>query len=93
MIKYLDKDQESPITKNNKLKLYTDGHDKFRDLFADIRQAKSSINVEYYTIYNDAIGNEFLKLLIQKAREGVQVRVLYDAWGSSGLQELVQPAD
>lgn len=32
LIKYLDKDQESPITKNNKLKLYTDGHDKFRDL-------------------------------------------------------------
>lgn len=87
LIKYLDKDQESPITKNNKLKLYTDGHDKFRDLFADIRQAKSSINVEYYTIYNDAIGNEFLKLLIQKAREGVQVRVLYDAWGSFGASK------
>lgn len=87
LIKYLDKDQESPITKNNKLKLYTDGHDKFRDLFADIRQAKSSINVEYYTIYNDAIGNEFLKLLIQKAKEGVQVRVLYDAWGSFGASK------
>ena len=60
LIKYLDKDGESPITKNNKLKLYTDGHDKFRDLFKDIKAAKSSINVEYYTIYNDQIGNDFL---------------------------------
>ena len=87
LIKYLDKDGESPITKNNKLKLYTDGHDKFRDLFKDIKAAKSSINVEYYTIYNDQIGNDFLHLLIQKAKEGVQVRVLYDAWGSFGASK------
>ena len=64
---------------------YTDGHDKFRDLFKDIKAAKSSINVEYYTIYNDQIGNDFLHLLIQKAKEGVQVRVLYDAWAPLGL--------
>lgn len=87
LIKYLDKDQEAPITKNNQLKLYTDGVAKFKDLFADIRAAKSSINVEYYTIYDDQIGNQFMDLLIKKAKEGVQVRVLYDAWGSLGARK------
>ena len=56
-------------------------------MFKDIKAAKSSINVEYYTIYNDQIGNDFLHLLIQKAKEGVQVRVLYDAWGSFGASK------
>jgi cardiolipin synthase len=49
LIKYLDKDQSRRLPKTTSLSFTPDGHDKFRDLFADIRQAKSSINVEYYT--------------------------------------------
>lgn len=56
----------------------------FRDMIKDIKNAKETVNVEFYTFYNDDIGNEILDLLIKKAQEGVQVRVIYDAWGSQG---------
>ena len=45
---------------------------------------KKSIHIEFYTIYNDRIGNQLRTLLEQKAAEGVEVRVLYDSWGSMG---------
>ena len=50
-----------------------------------ILQKKKSIHIEFYTIYNDQIGNELRTLLEQKAAEGVEVRVLYDSWGSMGV--------
>lgn len=75
---------KAPLTKNNHVEIITDGHEKFRLLFRDILAAKSSIHIEYYTIYNDRIGNQLMKLLKQKAAEGVEVNVIYDAWGSQG---------
>lgn len=83
-IKFFDKDNEAPLTKNNHVRLYTDGHEMFHDMLKDMIRAKETINVEFYTFYNDEIGNQILDLLIQKARQGVKVRVLYDAWGSMG---------
>lgn len=84
LIDYINHNNESPLSRDNQVQLYTDGKEKFRDLLQDIAQAQSSINVEYYTFYNDGIGNRVLDLLIQKQKAGVQVRVLYDAWGSMG---------
>lgn len=84
LVDFLNRNNESPLSKDNQIQLYTDGHDKFHDLLIDMEQAKSSINVEYYTFYNDQIGNQVLQLLIKKQKQGVKVRVLYDAWGSMG---------
>lgn len=87
LAEYINHNNESPLTRGNQVKLYTSGKEKFRDLLADISQAKSSINVEYYTFYNDDIGNEVLDLLIKMQKKGVKVRVLYDAWGSMGANK------
>ena len=84
VVHFFDHDGESPLSKNNHVKLYTDGKIMFHDMMADIKNAKQSVNVEFYTFYNDDIGNDFLDLLIKKAQEGVSVRLLYDAWGSMG---------
>ena len=81
-IKFFDKEGVAPVTKNNHVSLYTDGEKMFEAMIHDIDQAKESINVEFYTFYNDEIGNKILDLLIKKARQGVKVRLLYDAWGS-----------
>jgi cardiolipin synthase len=51
-------------------------------MMEDIKNAKSSIHAEFYIFANDKIGKEFKNLLIQKAKEGVEVRLLYDAVGS-----------
>ncbi|MDT6979344.1 cardiolipin synthase [Levilactobacillus zymae] len=72
------------LARQNKVQVITDGHDLFRMMMEDIEQATSSVHIEFYTFYNDRIGNEILDLLVQKARAGVEVRVIYDPWGSMG---------
>ncbi|ANZ63357.1 cardiolipin synthase [Secundilactobacillus paracollinoides] len=72
------------LTTNNAVQVFTDGEKKFAALFDDIRHARHHINVEYFTFYNDEIGNQFVRLLEEKAAEGVAVRVIYDTFGSHG---------
>ena len=84
VVHFFDRNSESPLSKNNHVKLYTDGEQMFHDMISDIENAQQTINVEFYTFYNDEIGNKMLNLLIKKAKEGVKVKLLYDAWGSLG---------
>ena len=84
VVHFFDRNSESPLSKNNHVKLYTDGEQMFHDMISDIENAQQTINVEFYTFYNDDIGNKMLDLLIKKAKEGVKVKLLYDAWGSLG---------
>ncbi|WP_404821251.1 cardiolipin synthase [Lactiplantibacillus carotarum] len=72
------------LSRKNRVKIFTDGHEKFHAMFQDIEAAQKHVHIEYYTFYNDKIGNELLHLLERKAAEGVDVRVLYDPWGSMG---------
>ncbi|MFD1428742.1 cardiolipin synthase [Lacticaseibacillus mingshuiensis] len=75
---------QAPVLANDEVHIFTDGQEKFAQLFADIDAAKDHVFVEYYTIYNDELGNELQRHLVAKAKEGVDVKVLYDAWGSLG---------
>ena len=70
------------ITENNDVEMFIDGHDKFNRLKEDLRKAKHHIHVLYYIFNDDEIGNEIMNLLIEKAQEGVEVLVIYDALGS-----------
>jgi cardiolipin synthase len=72
----------SIYTQDNDITIFTRGRDKFSSLFKDIEEAKDSINILYYIINNDKLGRELVKLLTRKAKEGVEVRVLYDHIGS-----------
>jgi len=69
------------LTDDNVLAVYTDGNDKFRDLIHAIEGARHHVHLQYYIIRNDSLGQEILALLCRKAREGVEVRLLYDAMG------------
>lgn len=66
---------------NNDITLYTEGEPLFADLMEAVRGARKSILIEYYIIRNDHDGNELLSLLTEKVREGVEVRLLTDAFG------------
>lgn len=66
----------------NDIDVFTTGRDKFEALKRDIREAREYIHVQYFIIENDKTGAELIQLLIDKAREGVCVRVLYDYVGS-----------
>ena len=66
---------------NNDVKFYDLGEEKFADLYADLRNAKKYIHLEYYIIRNDELGNELFSILTQKVREGVEVKLLTDDFG------------
>ncbi|MFT8616619.1 MAG: cardiolipin synthase [Lentilactobacillus hilgardii] len=72
------------LARQNKVHIFTNGNELFHRIIEDIESAKKSIHIEFYTFYNDKIGNEIRDLLIQKAKQGVEVRVIYDSWGSMG---------
>ena len=72
---------EAVLTDNNDIRVYTDGKEKFRALIEEMKQAKRYIHMQYYIIRNDELWQEVEKVLIQKAREGVEVRVLFDSMG------------
>lgn len=69
-------------TENNKVTFFTDAAKKYKSLFDDIENAKESIDILYFIIRNDVIGNKLIDLLAKKAEQGVKVRLLYDGFGS-----------
>jgi cardiolipin synthase len=69
------------ITNDNALTIFTDGAAKFTSLFDAIRAAKHHIHLEYYIIRSDPLARELIRILSEKAREGVEVRLLADAHG------------
>ena len=78
-------------TANNKLDLCLTGEEFFTRMFADLRNAKKFINAEYYIIRDDKLSNEFMDTLIQKAKEGVEVKLMVDAVGfSKGLRSRIR---
>ncbi len=68
---------------DNSVTLLTNGAEKFKDMFAAIRQAHHSVHLEYFNFRNDSIANALFDLLAEKASEGVEVRAIYDAFGNA----------
>ena len=73
------------LSKKNKIKIITDGKEKFELLFEDIKKAKDYIYIQYYILKKDGIGKQLFNLLEQKLKEGVKVYILYDDIGSRKL--------
>ena len=71
------------FSSNNSVTLLMSGQEKFDDMFEAIRHAKSSIHLEYFNFRNDSIADCLFELLEQKAKEGVEVRAMFDAFGNA----------
>jgi cardiolipin synthase len=70
------------LTEENRVDIYTRGDEKFDALFAAIRGARDHIHLEYFILNNDELGRAVIHALAEKAREGVEVRLLFDAMGT-----------
>jgi cardiolipin synthase len=76
----------------NRIELVPDGHQGFNRLFELISGAKSSIWVMAFILGRDSVGRAFVDLLAEKARQGVEVRLLLDGFGSMWSRgRFVQP--
>ncbi|MDG4657657.1 cardiolipin synthase [Ectobacillus antri] len=67
--------------------LYTYGQTLYDQLFLDIRQAQQHIHILFFIVNNDEVSQKFLRILKEKAEEGVEVRLLLDRIGSHHLSK------
>lgn len=86
----LIKDIKSPLTRYNKVKLLLNGEEKFPELISCLENAKHHIHLEYYIYEQDEIGSMIIELLIKKAKEGVEVRFIYDDFGSPTIKKKIE---
>ncbi|MDD2626739.1 MAG: cardiolipin synthase [Methanomethylophilus sp.] len=73
-------------SEDNEVKYYSEGPDYFKDLLDDMGRAQSSISIECYIIRRDDLSNTFMDILIDRAIHGVQVRIMFDAYGFGNRQ-------
>ena len=78
---------------NNSVTLLTNGQEKFDDLFKAIDQAKSSIHMEYFNFRNDSINEELISHLAPKAKEGVEIRLIFDGFGNASNNQPMRKQD
>ena len=76
------KSENIPYTQNNHVDILNGAHVKFDSLLADIDRAKHHIHLEYFNFRNDSINKVLITALAKKAKEGVAVRAMFDAFGN-----------
>ncbi|NOU58921.1 cardiolipin synthase [Marinifilum caeruleilacunae] len=75
------------LSGNNKVEILNDGKETFSAIFEALRKAKDHIHLEYYIIEDGELASELLEILVNKAKSGVEVRVIYDDVGSWKLSK------
>lgn len=78
LIKLNINSSQSPYTNDNEVEIFTSAEEKYRKLLHDIEAARSSIHILYFIFQNDNIGKRVINALAQKAKEGLEVRLLFD---------------
>lgn len=73
---------DTTVTRGNHVSVYHDAERAFLNLALAIESAQSHVHLEYYIFANDETGQGMRDVLVKKAREGVEVRLLLDAVGS-----------
>ena len=68
--------------KNNEVEIYTSGYDFFPSLLMEIGKAEHHIHIDTFIISDDPLGRLIADALIDKARQGIEVRLIYDDVGS-----------
>lgn len=71
----------------NKIDVFSTGESTFNAIFDAIKNAQDHIHIEFFIFDDDRISNQLRELLIQKTKEGVRVRMIYDYWGSFNLSK------
>ncbi|MEG2282663.1 MAG: phospholipase D-like domain-containing protein, partial [Rikenellaceae bacterium] len=85
MVNLLFNNNIAPLTHDNSAIVLNNGEETFAKIKEQLLLAKVFIHLEYYIIEDDIIGNEIADILIKKANEGVEVRIIFDAVGSWSL--------
>ena len=74
---------QNDVTFKTQTRILTNGEQKFPVLLEAIKNAKEFIFLEYYIFHSDEMGMRVIEALIERAKAGVEIRVLIDSMGSS----------
>ena len=75
------------LTRYNQVEVLNNGEETFPALFEALEGAQRFIHLEYYIITEGRLANQLKDILLRKAAEGIEVRVIYDDLGSWGLSK------
>jgi cardiolipin synthase len=89
LIKLMLNNNKSAITEFNSIEILIDGKNTFPAMFEAIEGARSFINVEFYRFESDILGMKFCDILMEKAKQGVKVRIIFDDVGSWSLSNKI----
>ena len=73
------------LTRNNRVELLINGEATFDSILAGVAEAQDYVLFQFYMFHDDGLGRRVQRALIERARAGVKVCMLYDEVGSKGL--------
>jgi cardiolipin synthase len=73
---------DTPVLSGNSVRIFTDFTPMFQSMLDDISRAKSFVHIQFYIVEDDEVGHQLSSLLIRKAQEGVDVRLMFDSWAN-----------
>lgn len=79
---YVDKSGGYPVCGNTEVTYFPLGEDKYKAMLEELKKAQEFIFMEYFIIDDGEMWREIVKILLEKAKAGVEVRLLYDGMGS-----------
>lgn len=86
-IDYLERVTLTDQNQNTRTQILKNGEATFQEVKQKLKEAKDFIHLEYYIFRYDRLGQELMDILSDKVKEGVEVRLIYDAFGSYSLSE------
>ena len=78
-----------PVYKNTLVTYYAEAADAYEALKEDLRRAEHFVFMEYFIVEDGASFREIGEILVEKARQGVEVRLMYDDIGSVGYVNML----
>jgi len=73
---------KAPLFGGNDVRIFTDFTPMFNSMMSDIETATNYIHIQFYKIEDDEVGQQLAQLLVRKAQEGVDVRLMYDSFAN-----------
>lgn len=78
---------KSLLLQNDDIQVYFSGKESLSAMAEAMKGAKQHIHLQSYILEDDKVGNYFKDIMIEKAKEGVEVRLMYDGFGSRKLSK------
>lgn len=87
LVRVIETITKDPLVAGNDARVLVDGPETFKAMFEAIETAQHHIHVETFILDDDDVGRELCDRLIERRKSGVEVRIIYDAFGSRNVTE------